>query len=381
MKAIRLTGIAWLLIAGLSAQVLAEEPEDAEEAAFQDVYDHPDKGREAFILRLGDFALSLNPHLQVQTHFYLGDDSLVENGDVATTEGFRIRRARVGFHGSWKQELGLNLVVDLHDDLAGGNVIHAANLVYRPWAFANFALGTAPVLFCRGSMTSSAKLQLIERPATVQALSAESQLGFAVMGKVLDGELEYGAGIYNGGPGFTHEDLGEGFLYAGRIQYAPFGEMPSGESDRDNSPLRMAVGLDYYYSHDSSIDTHAFSADLALKWRGLSVLAEWLYDMREPEQEPALPPAISGKTDRRGWYVQAGYFVLGDYLEVAARFEWLDDNIFIADTGDLWLLTGGVNGFLLDGQLKLQLNYIHKDERNAPELDNDVLFLQAQVDF
>ncbi len=383
-----LTGVLSVLLA-LCIQARAAGLEDAvqepgeasEQNAFQDLYEHPDKGKEAFIILHDVFSLSVNPRIQVQSAFYVGDDSLRENNDVATTEGFLIRRARLGLYGSMKESLGVNLVLDLKDGLeeGAGNTIYAANIVYRPFEFLNFALGTAPIFFCGGSMVSSAKLQLIERPLSVQQLSAENQLGFAVLGKALDGLLVYGAGIYNGGPGFTYGDVGKGFLYAGRIQVAPLGQMDPGESDLSGSPFRLVVGADYYFNHDSSTTTHAFSADLAIKWRGLSFRAEWIYDTREPEQRPVLPPGITDKTDRRGWYVQAGYFVLPALLEVAGRFEQFDDNIFIADTGDLWLGTFGLNLFLMDGYLKLQLNYIHKEEREVPEMSNDAVFVQVQV--
>lgn len=332
-------------------------------------------------MRQGGYSLSINPRLQVQPAFWLGEDALVENDDVATTEGLRIRRARVGLFGSIRDELGLNMVLDLRDMKAGGSMIHAADIVYRPFVFLNFAVGTAPTPFSAGSMVSSAKLQLIERSHSVEEFSAGSQLGTTVMGRVAGGILEYAAGIYNGGPGYTYGDLGEGFMYVARLQAAPLGEIHPGESDIEGSPLRFAFGGDYYYNYDSSTRTHAVSADLCLKWRGLSLRGEWIYDHKEPEDKPDLPPAISDKTRRMGWYLQGGYFIVPALLELAARYEWHDDNIEIHDTGDLWLATGGLNLFLMEGHLKLQLNYVHKEERRERELSNDAIFglIQASM--
>lgn len=369
-----------VLLTGLPAA--AEEldkPEGQEGSAFQELYEHPNKGKEAFKFVQGNASLALNLRSQVQGAYLVGDDSLIENWDPATTRGFRLRRGRIGFHGAYDEMLGLNLVLNLYEQDAGGNTIHAANIVLRPATWANFAFGTAPLPFSRGSMTSSARLQMIERAVTTTQLTPESQLGAAFLGSLFGGILEYAGGVYNGGPGYTKADRGDGLLYAARLQVSPLGPMNSDESDYEQSPFRIALGADYYYNDDSSIVTNAASADLRIKWRGLSLTGEYLMDRREPEGNPALPPSLPDNTEREGWYAQAGYFVLPELLEVAARYEWYDDQKEIGNAGDLWLASGGVNAFFFDGYLKAQLNYIHRVERNVPEMDNDILFAQVQV--
>jgi hypothetical protein len=173
--------------------------------------------------------------------------------------------------------------------------------------------------------------------------------------------------------------MGKGFLYAGRIQVNPFGSMDFQESDYEYSSLKIGLGADYYYNDDSSIITHAVSGDLQMKWHGLSLKCEGIYDRKKPADRPTLPSKFPDLTERVGGYVQAGYFVIRSLIELAARYEYYDNNRKIDDTGDLAIITGGMNIFLMEGYLKMQINYIHRDETNVPELKNDLVLMQWQV--
>jgi len=352
-----------------------------ESEAVREIYEHPNKGHEAFRLDWDNHtSLSVNLLGQAQVATYVQKDALVDNGDPASAEGFRLRRARVGFFGSYKDVLGISLVIDVKDQDSGGTTLSTATLLYKPYSFLNLALGTATLPFSRGAFASSSRLQMIERPMSIQRIVPGAQLGFAALGVLAGGIVEYATGIYNGQPGrYGLGPLDRGFLYAARLQVAPLGRMAPGESDYDQSPLRFAVGGDTYYSEDASIKTHAASADVALKWRGFSLLGEVIWDRREPMKAPVAPTSLPSTTDRLAFYAQAGYFVVPRLLELAARYEWYDDHRHVSDAGDIWLATGGVNLFLLEGYLKVQLNYQHRGERKVPELKNDVMFLQFQV--
>lgn len=359
--------------------IYAQQEGEKKEESFEELYEHPLKGKEAFIFKRDIFELSLNPRLQVQAAPFVGDDSLIENKDVATNEGFRIRRAKIGLYAGIDKKLRMNLGVYLYDKESGGNILVDANIVYRAFSYLNFAIGTAPLPFSAGSIVSSSKIQFIERSFATEEMTPKSQLGFTLFGQLRGGIFEYNAGIFNGYEGYSKGDIGKGFLYSARLQFCPFGSMDPEESDYENSPLRLVLGGDYYYNDDSSIITHGTSADLQLKWRGFSFKGEFLYDWRRPLEKPTLPTTLPDKTKRMGFYFQSGYFIIKQLFEIAARFEWFDNNIDINDTGDIYLVTGGLNLFLMKGYLKTQLNYIHRDERNVPELKNDIILLQWQV--
>jgi hypothetical protein len=347
--------------------------------AFDEIYAHPLKGHEAFKIRKDIFDLSLNTLLQVQAAPYAGEDSLLENSDPATNEGFRVRRAKIGIYAGISDKLRMNLGYYLYDKNSGGAELIDANIIYRASPFLNFAVGTAPLPFSIGSIVSSSKLQMIERSFAAQKMTPQHQLGFSVFGQFKDGLVEYAGGIFNGYEGYSKGDMGKGFLYAGRIQVNPFGSMDFQESDYEYSSLKIGLGADYYYNDDSSIITHAVSGDLQMKWHGLSLKCEGIYDRKKPADRPTLPSKFPDLTERVGGYVQAGYFVIRSLIELAARYEYYDNNRKIDDTGDLAIITGGMNIFLMEGYLKMQINYIHRDETNVPELKNDLVLMQWQV--
>jgi hypothetical protein len=211
-------------------------------------------------------------------------------------------------------------------------------------------------------------------------MAPPSQLGAALFGGVLGEKIEYSVGVYNGGPGMTQADRGEGLLYAARLQVSPLGPVGPAESDCDGSDFRVSLGGGGYYSDDSSVETVAVGTDLRVQWHGLSLAGELLWDRHQPVDDPELPPNPLATIERRGWYAQAGYFLLPARLELSGRYEWYDDQRNEDNAGDLWLATGGMSLWLADGTLKLQLNYIHREERAFVELDNDIVLGQVQVD-
>lgn len=366
---------------GQPGEPAAEAPKaKAASEVVQELYQHPNLGNEAFRFDWKDVSLSLNLMAQAQVSTYVQKDAMVENGDPAGAEGFRLRRSRVGFYGTYRDVLGVTVVVEVKDPESGGTTVSAASLLYRPMEALNVALGTAPLPFTRGAIASSSRLQMIERPMAIQFMVPGSQLGVSALGSIADGLFEYAAGVYNGQSGrYGLGPVTRGYLAAARVQVAPLGRMPRGESDYDQSPLRFAVGGDYYHSDDNAIVGDAVSADVSLKWRGLSLLGEFLWDRRKPEGAPIVSPTLPARTERMAFYVQAGYFVVPRLLELAARYEWFDDHRKVDDAGDLWLVAGGANLYLFEGYLKTQVNYQHRHERKVPQLSNDVLFLQFQV--
>jgi hypothetical protein len=66
---------------------------------------------------------------------------------------------------------------------------------------------------------------------------------------------------------------------------------------------------------------------------------------------------------------------------VAARYEYFQDVEELTTFGNQQLITAGLNLYLFRHNLKLQANYIHRDEREGTEMANDVGFAQIQAMF
>jgi len=81
------------------------------------------------------------------------------------------------------------------------------------------------------------------------------------------------------------------------------------------------------------------------------------------------------------YYVQAGYLLYGDWVELAGRFDSFELNDGIEDFNDRWSAGAVATLFLLRNRIKLQLEYMHHQEWADPQVSNDHVALQLQGRF
>ncbi len=352
--------------------------------------------RHPFAMRRGPFSIVFTGQLQVQGVLYVGKDALYENGDPASDEGIRLRRARLGVFGdlpwSFHYVLNMEAVSDLQrgsegDGLAGqfvGAQLLDAAISWRRWPALEIGAGARKVPGARGRMVSSRSLQLVERSIAIETLVIDRRPGFWVKGDLR--WFKYDLGFFNADKGLNFGNEGGGYMSAARLEAAPLGPMGSSVSDmlkpfqRLYHKFRFGAGVSFQYAHGPATDRMTASADLGLKWHGLSFLAEAVYNWEKPQEKPTVPSALSEVTEGLGAYGQVGYFILPGQLEVAVRFEYLDPNLKIDSAWDVWAVTGGVN-YLWTKYLRAQLSYTHKEEVHNAQLENDALLVQMQAAF
>ncbi|MFT7580108.1 MAG: hypothetical protein ACI9MR_001775 [Myxococcota bacterium] len=335
----------------------------------------------------GDAQVSLIGLLQGQVAPFVGADALLDNGDVAEREGFRLRRARLGFagvaYGLFDFELSMQATpdgVDLLDAWAS----------YRGFTSLELGFGVRKVPYSRFAMVGRGDGALADRPLAVQGMAPLRQLGLTVSGDIGGGLLGFSVGAYNG---FTRsESFAQGYLenngldgnrfsnlaYVGRLDLSPFGPVGKGLADIDKESFRAALGGSFYFDDGASIQTLGFEVDLLIKISGLHFAAEFLYDSAEPTDDPVADPAIAAETTRIGTVVELGYMILASELGVTVRGELIDDNTDVDNAGDQLIVAGGVQYYLRRHHVKAALEYSHRTERNGVSLDNDALFLQLQ---
>lgn len=324
------------------------------------------------VVRTDDVEVRVGGFVQVHAAPYVGDDSLVENGDPATRAGFRLRRSRVGFEGRFKQPLRIELVIDLLEADEDEGSVSDAKLHYDWREELRFSLGVGKVAFSRGSLESSRRLPVIERPLVITEIAPDRRLGANVEGSVMDGHLVYVAGLANGSEGFADGNEYGGFLAGGRVQYFVLGE-PKGLDVADG----VAVGASGYYEDAPATNGFALSADVTANMANATLVVEGLCDTRKPDDSPDVAPTIADEITRCGGYVTGLYDIPGMPLplEPAVRVELVDDNTDVDDAGDAWQVSGGLNSMLIDPNLRAQLHYTSRIERNGPNRSNDSLVL------
>ncbi|HUS66414.1 MAG TPA: hypothetical protein VMZ28_17880, partial [Kofleriaceae bacterium] len=82
------------------------------------------------VVKTGDVEVRVGGLVQVHAAPYVGDAALIENGDPATREGFRLRRSRLGVEGRFSQPLSIQLTVDLLEADEDDGTVSDAKIIY-----------------------------------------------------------------------------------------------------------------------------------------------------------------------------------------------------------------------------------------------------------
>jgi phosphate-selective porin OprO/OprP len=250
----------------------------------------------------------------------------------------------------------------------------------------------------------------IERSLVTDSLTPERQIGVQVWGKPLTNILPeqkdlitYYAGIFNGtGRNINTNDNNE-FMYAGRLEVQAlktkilnndvslkFGV--DGVYSRDNAGTAMTTAVIRENGADGSLAAfnlptagkrEEYGFDATLHIGPFDLVAEYLDDRISPRTVNNIPPAFT-TFEPNGYYVQGSYYIIPKRLQLVAKWESFDPDQFADD--DLKSITGGVNYFIHDNNVRLAANYIHtwsdfRDSRSLPKSDFDEVIIRLQLMF
>jgi hypothetical protein len=134
---------------------------------------------------------------------------------------------------------------------------------------------------------------------------------------------EYSMGIYNGDLAANNNWFAPAF----RLAFYPLGYIPYVESDwTASSAPKFGIGVNY--GNDVGVPhlnerTTFYSWDAVMTWAGAYVTAEWHLDTYNSK--------VDSKEKQRSWFVEGGYMVMPQELEVMLRYacrgapkEWKD---------------------------------------------------------
>lgn len=346
--------------------------------------------RRPFVFKQNDFKAWPTVLLQVQATPFVGSNASFLAGDIAERPGFRLRRARFGAGGSYKDIAEVELSGEITMDREALLSLHEAWMGVKPATWINAKVGILPVPFSRSALIRTADTALIDRPLAVRALAPYYQLGALVGGSVLSDRLHYSLGIFNG---FARSDqfytgyeeslaaLGnrfENLAYAARVSASvltPGPDIPVWGDDK----TRLNAGASYFYSDGGARDIHSAEGDLLFQAAGFRALAEVLYSKTTPEPIPTGPTTQTADIESFAAVAEAGY-TFRKLLGAHVRFEWIDPNTAVQDSWDNWLLTAGVSFMppVVGDFVRAQVEYTHREEVHGKSVDNDALTLQTQ---
>jgi phosphate-selective porin len=238
----------------------------------------------------------------------------------------------------------------------------------------NFQLGQFLVPFSLNSITSNAKLEIMDRAQAVEALVARGKdkigdqsgrdIGLQVGGTLLKlGEnpfIEYKIALFNGAGKDVSADNNEAKDIVGRLIINPLKD--------------LSIGGSYYNGYDF-IETSDTTSDFKERTR-LGLEASYTFGRISAKGEYIM--GNDGPVDRSGYYVQAGFYLLPKKFQVVAKYDYYDKNTSKDGDASTWYV-GGLNYFFNPNVL-LQLNYTFKEEESN-SYNNNLAAVQLQVTF
>ncbi len=359
----------------------------------------------------GRFQLSLGGRGQFQYQYLDRDDV---NGPAQDVSVFKIRRFKVYMGGyAFTKDVTYRVQVDLAKS-GTAQMLDDAWINYRFVDEGQLQAGQFKMPFARGELTSDGQLQFVDRANAVDAFKPSYDIGVMAQGRVAGGKLLYSGGIFNG-TGQSGTRTNNSGAWAARLVVNPFGEMKYSEADLENTPTPLlSLGANYFantlkrnsnstfldttsstppyagtsgwlgkvasttavFDNTEKVDIGTYGFDMGFKWLGLSVQGEYFGGKAEGKTNG---PTVHS----RGYYAQAGYFLLPKRLEVAARYSCVDPNR--DRINDLQVeVTGGVSYYFQGHNLKVQSDYTNIHIQQLPPrqpTDDKQMRVQAQLAF
>jgi len=322
---------------------------------------------------------------------------------------FDLRRVRTSLSGhAYNKNIKFKVEFDSTSDDVDLRDAYV-DIAYIPWA--NIKAGQDDV-FTRQFLTSSSTFQIIDSSAVGDEFrfqGDERKRGISIhSNKILDGKADYLVGVYNPQVRATDNDVNT-MLYYARGSYYPFGPYVSyKESDLEYTESFKAhigggIGFEQFGHNEQGdrdeVDNTQLLGEFGFKYKGLSLVGEYhnrkrkILDTLEADDLGTGFAAVSAAETLhdQGFFVQGGYFIIPEKLEVAGRYELIDFGRNHPEDGTLGRVdnkrfyTAGLNYFLHGRDHKIQLNYIHREEELSGAFfgdNNENVFLtQYQIYF
>lgn len=330
------------------------------------------------LAKVKSFAVNSGKKIQIAGYTQIRYQALEETGKI---DGFDIRRARLDVKGNISPFWGYRVQFDL----AGSPKLIDAYAELKLNDQFNFTIGQAKIPLSLENLTSSNKLELIDRSQAVEALVARGkdvggnqngrdigiQLGGTIL-KIKDHPIiDYRLGIYNGN-GINVADNNEKKDFASRLIAHPIAGLDISAALYNGSRFVPEVKevktngvVTTHYAAAKSVSRDRYGVDISYDLNNWSVRGEYLH-------------GTDDQIDREGYYIQSGYYFLQKKLQLLAKYDFYDADKNKANDASTWIVLGANYNF--NTNARLQLNYSLKKEE-GPSVKNNFLSLQFQIGF
>lgn len=284
--------------------------------------------------------------------------------------GFDIRRARIDLRGSVTPFFSYRLQADLVDK---PKMIDAYGEIKLTDYFSVTA-GQFKIPFSLENLTSSSKLEMIDRSQVVEALVARSKdvignqnghdIGIQAGGLFLKVKgsplVEYRIGVFNGSGINVADTANNEKDISGRLIFTPIKGFSFGGGFYKG--MGKAIKPDVA---GQSQTRNRFGGELSYVTTRFSFKGEYI-------------AGKDGKTNRAGWYVQTGYFVIPLKLQVLGKYDTYDPNTSSADNISTNYVFG--TNYNFTSWSRLQAFYTFRQEEGIA-VGNNYFSVQYQIGF
>jgi phosphate-selective porin OprO/OprP len=349
------------------------------------------------------FELAIGFNLQLRfTHF---DFDQVPNA-LEDADEFRVRRFKLYFTGyAFDPRLTYRI------QLAFENVNNTRLLLDDAWVNYKFMdeisaqMGESKTPYSRNELYNDGVVQFQERALAVDTFKPGRDTGAGILGSLWKGQLTYMAGVFSGDGQNTLRGT-DHVMPMVRLVANPVGPMGTGEADVEGhtSPA-LSLAVDGFtntlrkttdvlvesvtpnyasptgwlgrniglFTTGEDVFIESASADLQLKWMGLSVQGEYFVGHAEGDTSGVIVRAY-------GWCAQTGYFVLPHKVDLAVRYSVVDYNRTTPHDQNS-IVTAAADWYIKRNNVKLQFDYSRTHRQRASgEPANDQLFrFQVQL--
>jgi phosphate-selective porin len=283
---------------------------------------------------------------------------------------FDIRRARIDLKGFVTPIFSYRLQADLVDK---PKMIDAYGEIKLADYF-SITAGQFKIPFSMENLTSSNKLEMIDRSQVVEALVARSKdvignqngrdIGIQVGGSFLKIKdmpvIEYRLGIFNGSGINVADTANNAKDLVGRLIFTPI--------------KGLSFGGGFYKGWDKAIKPDVPGKSQTRNRIG----CEFSYITTRFSLKGEYIAGKDGKTNRAGWYVQTGYFIIPQKLQVLGKYDVYDQNTFTPDNISTNYVFGANYNF--NNWSRLQAFYTIRQEEGTA-VKNNFLSVQYQIGF
>lgn len=356
----------------------------------------------------GDNSLKLGGRAQVQYHW-------LDANPGATNDDLLFRRVTPNLEATLGKDWFARLQIELVSSTNGRRLTQYkdAYAQYKGLSGMKLNIGNAAFPFSREFLTSAERQQFVERTL---AGSRSYGVPYRNFGLHLTGECDethitYGFSVARvtihpdagkitfDTPLNKGDDMNNGWIAGGRVDYHPFGKLAFGQGDFDGKP-KATVGAAAYTWNNTGNNTYTDAAGSststskndvdqaqgaevsgALRYKGWSADAEFNRIKANAVDGGFTNHGIykNGQAVLRTYMAKAGYMVIAGKLELVAGYQGADADTYTKT----WTSTLiGANWFINKNDLKLQTTFQQsKDVKGVPGKNQDELFAQMQYVF